>query len=111
MQVTIPKEHRVALRMFWFHFAPYVGILGAILYTAVQAGWIDIPAKAAEVNNLKTQIEQNQSLIKDLGGSVKDLERTIGGNQSTLEAIRRNQELILQRLLRERAERGEPIPR
>lgn len=104
------KEHMWVARLVWRHMMPWLGAIGTAGYVLIHAGWIDIPARAGEVKTLREdlvrnqvtitkQIDENQEAIGDIEEAVRDVKTDLEGTAKTLQAIKENQDKVLDYLL------------
>lgn len=110
MNLHLPKTHMEAVRFVWLHMMPYVGAAAVVITVLVKAGWIDVPARSAEVNTLREKIDRNQiaiqrdideakKVIKNLDSTLKAVNRKADETGTAIQSIERTQQLMLQRLL------------
>lgn len=108
------NEHRIEVWRFVKHQGPYVMAIVGVLITA---GWLNLPARSADVEKNSVRITTNEEAIKNIGETLQNLDRRDAQQTTQLDAIgeqldRTNDslDLITRHLLRERRGSLDPMP-
>jgi len=80
-------EHRMAARLLWKHYMPWLSILAAIYWAMLQLGADIRPAWAGDIDRLERKQGEVAGKVERLGDKLGAVERASGRTAAQLEGL------------------------